>query len=129
MGSEFVARVIKTTLVVTLIAALFCSTYFSLAWGAGLLLGALWGCLNLFAISEAVRSMIAAEKPGKLRIVLLSFIKFPVLYGLGFLLLLAGVFPPQSLVSGFSMVLLTILLKAIGASVAGSAGLPRVARR
>lgn len=120
MGVEFVVRIVKTTTVVAFVAALFSATYFSPAAGAGLWLGAVWGCLNLLATSHAVRLLIATEKPGKLRVLLLSFVKFPLLYGLGFLLLRIGVFSPESLVSGFSLVLLIILLKALGASMAGS---------
>ena len=120
MGAEYVVRIVKTTAAVAAVTALFCVTYFSPAAGAGLLAGAAWGCLNLLATSHVVRTLVAPEKPGKLRVLVLSFVKFPVLYGAGFLLLRAGVFSPESLVSGFSLVLLIIVLKALGASVAGT---------
>lgn len=127
MGAEYTVRIVKTTAAVGLLAALFCATYFSPAAGAGLLAGAAWGCLNLLATGHVVRALVAAEKPGKLRIVILSLVKFPLLYGAGFLLLRVGVFPPESLVSGFSLVLLIILLKALGASAAESLGRGRLA--
>ncbi|MBN1504277.1 MAG: hypothetical protein JW952_04365 [Candidatus Eisenbacteria bacterium] len=120
MGAEHVFRIVKTTAVVAAVVALFCATYFSAAAGAGLLAGAAWGCLNLLATGRVVRTLVAPERPGRLRVLWLSFVKFPLLYGAGFLLLRAGVFPPESLVSGFSLVLVTIVLKALGASAAGS---------
>ncbi len=120
MGIEYVRRIVKTTAIVAIVVALFCVTYFSPVVGAALLAGAAWGCLNLLATAEVVRVLVAPEKSGKLRIVVLSLVKFPLLYGSGFLLLRAGVFPPGSLISGFSLVLLVIFLKALGASVAGS---------
>ncbi len=120
VGTEYVRRVMRATAVVAAVAALFCVTYFSPAAGVGLLAGAAWGCFNLLATAQVVRTLVAPEKSSKLRIVVISFVKFPLLYGAGFLLLRAGVFPPESLVSGFSLVLLVIVLKALGASVAGS---------
>ncbi len=120
MGAEYTARVIKTTAAVAVLAALFCATYFSPAVGLGLLAGAAWGCVNLFATGQVVRALVSAERPGKVRILKLSFIKFPLLYGAGFLLLWSGVCPPESLVSGFSLVLLVIFLKALGSSAAES---------
>jgi len=122
VGAEYVVRIVKTTAAVAVVAALFCVTYVSPAAGVGLLAGAAWGCLNLLATGHVVRALVAAEKPGKLRVLMLSFVKFPLLYGAGFLLLRVGIFPPESLVSGFSLVLLIIFLKALGASVAGSLG-------
>jgi hypothetical protein len=120
VGAEYVVRIVKTTAAVAAVAALFCATYFSPAAGLGLAAGAAWGCLNLLATGYVVRTLLSAEKPGKLRVLKLSLVKFPLLYGAGFLLLRARVFPPESLVSGFSLVLLVIFLKALGASVAGS---------
>ncbi len=122
MGAEYTVRIIKATAAVALLTALFCATYFSPAAGVGLLAGAAWGCLNLLVTGHFVRTLVAAVKPRKLRVLVLSFIKFPLLYGAGFLLLRVGVFPPESLVSGFSLVLLIIVLKALGASVAESLG-------
>ncbi len=125
MSSEFVARVIRVTLVVALTVALFTATYMSPLTGLGLLVGALWSCVNLFVTGHVVRSVIGSEKPSKRRVVKLSLVKFPVLYGSGFLLLRSGVFSPQSLVAGFSLVLLVILMKAVGASVAERASSAR----
>jgi hypothetical protein len=118
VNTEYTVRIVKTTAAVAVLAALFCATYFSPSAGLGLLAGAAWGCVNLFVTGQVVRALVSSERPGKLRILRLSFIKFPLLYGAGFLLLRSGVCPPGSLLSGFSLVLLVIFLKALGASAA-----------
>lgn len=94
------------------------ATYWSPRSALGFLAGALWSCLNLFAISHVVRSVLGSERPSKLKVVKLSLVKFPILYGTGFLLLRSRAFSPESLVAGFSLVLVVILLKIVGASVA-----------
>jgi len=120
VGAEFVGRVVKATAVVAALAALFCATYLSPRVGLGVAAGAAWGCLNLLVTGSVVRALVSTERRGKLRILMLSLVKFPLLYAAGFLLLRARVSPPESLVSGFSLVLLVIFLKALGASAAGS---------
>ncbi|UCF78509.1 MAG: hypothetical protein JSW03_10580 [Candidatus Eiseniibacteriota bacterium] len=116
MGLEFVTRIVKTTAIVSALTALFVATYFSPAWGGGVLLGATWNSLNLLLVAWLVRAVVAAERAVRGRIVALAAVKFPVLYGLGFLLLRSAVFPVGSLVTGFSLVLVVILLKALGAA-------------
>ena len=118
MGLEFVTRVVRTSAVVASLVALFLATYVSLASGAGFFLGALWGSLNLLAVVSLVKTLFGNENPSKSRVAGIVLFKFPVLYVSGLFLLIVGIFPPGSLVSGFSLILAIILLKAFGAMVA-----------
>jgi hypothetical protein len=118
LGLEFVTRVVRTSAVVAPLVALFLATYVSPASGASFALGALWGSLNLLTVSSFVRTLFGKENPSKLRVAGIVLLKFPVLYASGLLLLMVGIFPLGSLVSGFSLILAVILLKAFGALVA-----------
>ncbi|KPJ61278.1 MAG: hypothetical protein AMJ46_03045 [Latescibacteria bacterium DG_63] len=118
MGLEFVTRVVKTTVVVAIITALFVATYVSPAYGAGVFLGALWNSLNLLVVVSLVKIVIATEKFRKRKVACVVALKFPVLYGVGFFLLWTGLFPVVSLVVGFSLVLAVIILKALGITAA-----------
>ncbi|MFH0777181.1 MAG: F0F1 ATP synthase subunit A [Candidatus Eisenbacteria bacterium] len=118
MGLEFIGRVVRTAAIVSAVASLLVATYVSLAGGAGLLVGTAWGSLNLLAIKSVVRSVIARERPSKADIAKTLAVKFPLLYGLGLLLLWFEPFPVVTLLAGFSLVLLTIFLKALGAQLA-----------
>jgi hypothetical protein len=122
LGLEFVTRVVRTSAVVAPLVALFLATYVSLASGAGFLLGALWGSLNLLAVVSLVKALFGKENPSTARVAGIVFLKFPVLYASGLFLLMVGAFPPGSLVSGFSLILAIILLKAFGALVAEKLG-------
>ena len=118
LGFEFLSRVGRTSALIAPLVALFLAAYISPASGSGFLLGTLWCMLNLLAIISLVKTLFGAENPSKSRVACVALLKFPVLYSAGFLLLRAEVFPLASLVSGFSLILSVILLKAFGALVA-----------
>lgn len=117
LGFEFLARVVKTSALIAPLAALFLAAYLSPACGSGFLLGALWGMLNLLATISLVGAMFGRENVVASRVISLSLLKFPVLYASGFLVIRTGIFPLASLVSGFSLILSVILLKAFGTLV------------
>jgi hypothetical protein len=112
LDSEFLTRVVRTSALVAPLVALFLATYVSPASGSGFLLGALWGMLNLLVTVSLVETLFGSENPGKARVAGIALVKFPILYSSGFFLMRVGVFPVGSLVSGFSLVLSIILLKA-----------------
>jgi hypothetical protein len=114
MGPEFISRIIKTTMVLALLIALFGSVYFDWLASVGILAGAVWSCLNLYFIKGLISEVITTGKPRKWIAVLLAVVKFPVLYGAGFLLLDLGYFSPAALLAGFSLIFLVALLKVLG---------------
>jgi len=118
MGLDFINRVIKTTLLLGALIFIFGSYYFDWVYSAGILAGVLWGCANLWFIRQFIINYITPGDRNSKKLVLFMAIKFPVLYGLGFLILKVGLFPVVSFVIGFSLIFMVILLKAVGKLVA-----------
>lgn len=115
MGIEFIHRVIKTSLVLVVLILLFVTVYYDFKFGAGILAGSIWGCLNLFFLTQLITEIFSPGKEVKKRkVVLIAVVKFPLLYLAGFLLLKMNYFPPLSLVCGFTLIFLVIFLKAMG---------------
>ena len=68
-------------------------------WGMGTMAGALWSIINFF-LTTRVMSVVASEEKRKKWLAFLLLVKFPVLYGLGLLLIVSGFFPVYSLILG-----------------------------
>ncbi|HEX7401168.1 MAG TPA: ATP synthase subunit I [candidate division Zixibacteria bacterium] len=115
MGIEFIHRVIKTSLVLAVLILLFVTVYYDFKFAAGILAGCVWGCLNLYFMTQLITEIFAPGKEVKKRkVVLISVVKFPLLYAAGYLLLKTSYFPPLSLICGFTLIFLVIFLKALG---------------
>jgi hypothetical protein len=115
MGPEFINRVIKTSLVVSALGFLFVTVYYNFKFGAGILMGTLWGCANLYFLTNLITEIFSPGKEvRKGKIILIALVKFPLLYLIGYALLIIKFFPPISLVSGFTLIFLVMFLKALG---------------
>jgi hypothetical protein len=115
MGVEFIHRVIKTSLVLAVLGFLFVTVYHDFRFGAGILAGAIWGCLNLLFLTHLVTEVFSPGKEvRKGKVIIIALVKFPLLYLCGYLLLRIDYFPPISLLSGFTLIFLVMLLKALG---------------
>ena len=113
MSLDFINRIIKTSLILAVILFPFLAVYIKTSFGVAFVLGSLWGCLNLLAIKLLV---IQAIKPGKKNIVLLLFfifVKFPIIYLLGYLLVIWSYPPLFGLVWGFSSIMIVTVLKVL----------------
>jgi hypothetical protein len=120
MGPEFIHRVIKTSLIVAVLGFLFVTVYYNFRFGAGILVGALWGCLNLYFLTNLITEIFSPGKEvRKGKVILVVLVKFPLLYLIGYVLLIIKkgnirYFPAVSLVSGFTLIFLVMFLKALG---------------
>jgi hypothetical protein len=115
MGVEFIHRVIKTSLVLAALGFLFVTVYYDFEFGGGILASAVWGCLNLLFLTRLITEIFSpGEEISKGKVILIAVVKFPLLYAAGFVLLWTKYFPPVSLVIGFSLLFLVMLLKAMG---------------
>lgn len=114
MDLAFLARVRKMSAIVGAIAAVPVATYWGLWTGAAWIAGVAWSLVNLFFIGEVIRNVITAEERNMLRILVAVAIKFPVLYGVGFVLLWVEQLPVGALVAGFSWPFVVMVLKAAG---------------
>lgn len=116
MGLEFLKRVQSATAVVGALTFILVSVYYDMSWGLGILVGCGWGIANFWALTRVLTAVLTLDGVHRRRALIFAAIKFPVLYFLGFLALRSEWFPPISLLAGFSLLFLVILLKAAGRS-------------
>ena len=67
-------------------------------WGLGFFIGAAWCAANLIFTINILKISVLKKEPGKLSALIL--LKFPVLYLIGFLILISKAFPAMSLLTG-----------------------------
>jgi len=113
MGLEFLDRTVKTSVVVLLIFFPFGLYYFGVFPAIAVLSGGAWGVLNLIFTSALVRATVRPGRIDKRRAYGLAFIKFPLLYGSGYLLLKIPRFEPLLLLAGFSILMAVMILKTL----------------
>ena len=116
MSLEFLTRIWKTTLVVGAVVFAFTAVYFDMMFAWGLIVGCLWGVANFIALTAVLTSFVTPGNVSRNRALILVAIKFPIIYGLGFLILHSEWFEPTSLLAGFSLLFMVTLLKALGRS-------------
>ena len=115
MGLEFIHRVIKTSLVLSALGFLFITVYYHFRFGGGILVGAIWGCLNLLFLTNLISQIFSpGKKVMKGKVIRIALVKFPLLYAAGYVLLAIKYFPAESLLLGFTLIFLVMLLKALG---------------
>ena len=114
MGLEFINRIAKATVILALIQLPFVTVYLGWQIALGVFLGALWGAANLMLIKYIITGVLTPNPASKKRALILGAIKFPILYGLGYLLLISGMFAPVSLLTGFTILFVVAFLKALG---------------
>jgi F-type H+-transporting ATPase subunit a len=112
MGLEFLARVRRSSLIASGVAALFTATYLSPLGGLGLLAGALFCLFNLELIRLAVTGLTSADRgtPAAHRRLAIGFGGMLPLFVAGALLLF--VLPAGWLVTGFLLPFAVLTLKA-----------------
>ena len=114
MDLQFVDRVIKSTLILAAILFPFFALYISMNFALAVFLGASWGCLNLLALRIIVVSLLTPHKRNYTLGLIILFVKLPVLYGIGYLLISWNYLSIGGLLWGFSGILIVMVLKALG---------------
>ncbi len=115
MGIEFIHRVVRTSLVLAALIFLFVTVYYQFRFGAGILAGSIWGCLNLWFLTQLITEIFSPGKEVKKgRVIIIAVVKFPLLYAVGYSLLGILHLPPVSLLIGFTLIFLVMFLKALG---------------
>jgi len=117
VGLGFLDRTLRTTGVVLLIFLPFGLYYLGVYPTLAAFSGGVWGLLNLIFISALVRSTIRPEAVNKFQVIGIAVFKFPLLYGSGYFLTQVKQFDPLYLLAGFSLLLVVIVLRAIGAAM------------
>ncbi|MFH1739874.1 MAG: hypothetical protein ABIH23_12755 [bacterium] len=111
MTSDLVDRAIRTSFIVTIVIWPFLILYISSPWALGFVLASLWSTANLSLISIAVREYFGEQRWGRLG--LFFGVKFPLLYGLGLWGLYQRAVPMASVLVGFHMIFVVLVLKVL----------------
>jgi len=114
MGLEFIGRVIKTSLVVSAFILIFGAVYYDWNYSLGITIGLVFNCVNLWFVKGMIEQTVTLRERNPVKIFLVSAIKFPVLYLIGYLILKADFVPVTSLLVGFTLLFAIIVLKVIG---------------
>ena len=113
MRIDSIYRAIKISFVLAFVGFLFVTRACGMAFGLGFLAGAVWSALNFWGLASLIRSALA-EEPDKKKILLLFLLKFPVLYGVGFVIVFYTGVDVLGVLVGFSLPLVVVVLKSGG---------------
>ncbi|MBI3872723.1 MAG: hypothetical protein HY304_06580 [candidate division Zixibacteria bacterium] len=114
MNLDFLKRIGAMTVVVGVIVFAFVAVYYDARFATGILIGCVWGIANFAALTRFLTAVVSPSPANRRRAILLGAVKFPVLYLAGYLILRTRWFAPEALLSGFSLLFLVTLLKALG---------------
>lgn len=98
---EFARKLAKAALI--LIGVVFIAAIFTggIKWAAGFIVGSAWSLVNFLVTLSLLKIGILEKSKSKLLLILL--VKFPVLYLIGFLILILRFFPASSLLTGLAL--------------------------
>jgi len=114
LGLDFLHRVKTTSGVLGLMIWLFVSVYYDWRFGLGILLGTAWGIANFHFLGELILAVATPSVVQRRKVILPALVKFPVLYGAGYLLLARSALPILALLVGFSSLFAVAVLKVLG---------------
>lgn len=103
--SELIERSVKIAVILAVITAAILTIFQQWRFALGLLAGAAWSVISLLLLVKILDIAVLHKSKQKLFIFLL--IKFPILYLIGFLMLVSGFFPVSGILIGLGFVLLT----------------------
>ena len=114
MDLDLLRRVRKTSIWIGVPLAVIITTYWGASVGAAWMAGIAWSLVNLYFIGSLVQKVITTGDRSVPAIVVIMFIKFPVLYAAGFFLLWNGYLSVAGLVAGFTWPFFVLLMKGLG---------------
>ena len=98
-----VRRSLQVTALLAVVTALMLILCKKILWAEGFFIGASWSTLNFLLTLRLLKAILLGRDKGKLFIMCL--VKFPVLYLIGFLILISKFFPVYSLFAGVPLIL------------------------
>lgn len=114
MNLDILRRVRKTSIVIGVPMAVIITTYWGYGVGGGWIAGIAWSLVNLYFIGSLVQKALTTGDRNVAAIVAAVFIKFPVLYAAGFVLLWNGYLSVAGLVAGFTWPFFVLVMKGAG---------------
>jgi hypothetical protein len=116
---KFIDRVIKATLVTAVLLFPFLAIYIKMNFALSVLFGAAWGVLNLLGIKVIITSLLVTDNPNWPLGLIVLFLKLPVLYFVGYLLVTWDYLSIGGLLWGFSGILIIPVLKVLSREILG----------
>lgn len=111
MINNFIFTVIGFTLLIAVCLSTWLYTSYGFEFTAAFLAGAAWGSVNLFLIKCLVEILLSNHSKNYIKISWLLVVKFPLLYGAGYLLLKGDEQHVIAFVCGLTLLfVLTVLL-------------------
>lgn len=110
----------RANVVLTLLFGLLILFRVGQPWALGFTALGLWSAANLWVLERLLRAAIRPDGRDPVTIAVVGVVKLPILYGTLIALLMWGELPPLSVVTGLSVPIVVIFLKALGAVVAGA---------
>ncbi len=114
MDRDFLKRSIRASIIITVIVAPFTLLYFGIQAGWGFVAGSAWNIINVFLLSQVVTNLITPHHSNKKLGAAAGVLKFPVLYGVGFVIIRYTNPSLYGIIAGFSLILAVFILKATG---------------
>jgi len=119
MGLDALRRAELGTLALGLVAGVLVALLHSRAYGLGIVVGAMWGAANLWALAGLLRAEFQrrAGSGSRRAYFLWGTVKFPLLYGGGYLLLSRSGLPVSALLVGLGALFIAWIAEAAWHSV------------
>ena len=114
MDLDLLKRVRRTSVIIGVPLAVIIATYWGISVGGGWIAGMAWSLVNLYFIGSLIEKVLTTGDRSVPAIAISVFIKFPVLYGAGFLLLWNGYLSVAGLMAGFTWPFFVLLMKGLG---------------
>ncbi len=114
MQKDFIHRSFKVSIVVALLFAPFLLVYFGPSIALGFMAGAVWNIVNIFLLYWVLTMTLSATPSNKMWGATAGILKFPVLYGTGYLIIRYTNLSLYGIIAGFSLILIVFVLRASG---------------
>ena len=114
LDTDFIKRSLRVSIIVTIIVIPLISVYFSGSITMGFMAGSAWNIINLFLLTKLLNMFIMPHKVNKKWGIAAGIIKFPVLYGIGYIIIRYTNISRYGIMCGISVVLIVMVLKALG---------------
>ncbi len=101
---ESIKKSITLIILLVAIASVVLSATHRLRWATGLLVATAWSITNFLLLMNALKAAVLQKSKGKIFLIL--FVKFPILYLIGYLILFSKLFPLSSLLTGLATLLI-----------------------
>jgi hypothetical protein len=105
-NQKFLTKTLWLATLLSLIIAVITAVCIDIRWGLGFLIGALWSILN-FSLTITILAFINSPV-SKLKVLSMLIVKFPILYGLGFFILVSHFFTTKSILWGVGTILIVM---------------------